>query len=181
MEINVDLLRQIRDTANWFIELPTRLVSAYLGTKEGFLNRRERVKRAKEIAELREIAKIIQSLYHSKGDLLAWADRMQIDNDIESAQDVREIFSNVVLKLDVIREAMNETPLSNLQLGAEVSFQLGKAKAAYNALAEISDRVIIEDRGIIEILSYVEKMQNAGYQLLKEVDAHRRLIDNTYD
>ena len=180
MEINLDLLKQVRESADWFIGLPRKLVSAYMGTKEDCLNRRERIQKAKELAELREIGKTIQSLYFFKGKLLAWATQVQVDKDVESAQYIREIFSSVVANLDEIWVALSETPLSNSQLGAEVSLQLGKAKAIYETLSSLSDEAIIEDRAMLEILAHVEDMQESGRLLLMEVDEHRRRIDCTY-
>jgi hypothetical protein len=180
MPIDLDLLKQVRETADWFIGLPQKLVAAVMGTKLDYLDRRERILKSKELAELREIGKVIQSLYFFKGNILLWVNKVQTQKDIEDVEYVRDLFDSVAKGLDNIWNVMSETPLSNTQLGADVSMQIAKAKATYEALRDLPDQAILDDRGILDILASMEEMMGAGRLLLMQVDDHRNQIDNTY-
>lgn len=180
MPIDLDLLKQVRETADWFIGLPQKLIAAVMGTKLDYLDRRERILKSKELAELREIEKVIQSLYFFKGNILLWANKVQTQKDTEDVECVRDLFDSVAKGLDDIWKVMSETPLSNTQLGADVSTQIAKAKATYEALRDLLDHAILDDRGILDILASMEEMMGAGRLLLMQVDDHRSQIDNTY-
>jgi hypothetical protein len=75
MQIDVDLLKQFRESADWIMQLPEKMVRAIMNTKIALLNRRERIAEYKELAELREISKSIQQLYGFKGNILAVCER----------------------------------------------------------------------------------------------------------
>jgi hypothetical protein len=61
--IDLDLVKQFRETVEWFVHLPEKLVTAVMEPKRVYLERRERIQKAKELVELREIGKSIQGLY----------------------------------------------------------------------------------------------------------------------
>jgi hypothetical protein len=103
-----------------------------------------------------------------------------MDKDVEAAQEIRGLFGSVAKHLDDIWAVMSETSLSNIALGAEVAFRIGQAKVTYEALHDLPDSVIFDDRGILDILAAMEEMVEAGGNLLMEVDDHRRRIEATY-
>ena len=76
---------------------------------------------------------------------------------------------------------MSETPLSNTQLGAEISLQIAVAKRTYESLRDLPDHLMIEDRNLLEIVADMNVIMEAGDLLLMKVDEHRRNIDLTYD
>ena len=128
MNIDVDLLKQFRETVDWFIELPNKLVSAVMGLKVSISDWRNRIAKTKEIAELREIGKCIQSLYFYKGNALFYLNRMQRERSVSDLVQLRAFFDEAIYALDCVWVIMSETPLSNKQLGAEVALELPKAK-----------------------------------------------------
>lgn len=180
MQIDFDLLKQVRETADWFLQLPEKLVAAVMGPRVAYLERRARISKSKELAELREIGKSIQQLYLSKGSIIDWANRIQNQNQAEDVGYVKELFGEVARGLDEIWLVMSETPLSNTELGAEVALQIATAKKTYEALSHLPDQAILSDRGLPDIMKAMEEMMDAGRLLLAKVDEHRRHIDFSY-
>lgn len=181
MPIDLDLLKQVRETADWFMHLPEKLVAAVMGPKLARLDRRERILKSKELAELREIGKSIQQLYSFKGNIILWANALQVGKEVEDVEYCRNLFGDVAEKLDEIWSVMSETPLSNTQLGAEISLQIAVAKRTYESLRDLPDHLMIEDRNLLEIVADMNVIMEAGDLLLMKVDEHRRNIDLTYD
>jgi hypothetical protein len=179
MQIEVDLLKQCRETADWFLKLPEKLVTAVMGTQQVYYNRRERIQKAKELAAIREIGKNIQDLYTHKGNIYVSLNAMQLQRNIGDVEYVRGLFSRVAEELSEICLVMSETPLSNAQLGAEVSLQIAIAKKAYEALRDLPEEAILGDRRLLDILADLDEMREAGGFLLRMVDQHRRQLDNT--
>jgi hypothetical protein len=180
MQIDSNLIKQVEGITTWFFALPQKILSATLGTQEVYFRRRERIQKQRELAEIREVGKLIQSLYFSKGSLLLLANAMQMDRDTAIADEFRTIFGSIANSIDGIWEAISETPISNLSLGAEISTHLGLTKATYNSLCLLPDEAILDDRRLLEIIRMVEQMQEVGSLILLEVDQHRLRLDSTY-
>jgi hypothetical protein len=179
MQIEVDLLKQCRETADWFLKLPEQLVIAVMGTQQVYYNRRERIQKAKELAAIREIGKTIQNLYIRKGNIYVSLNDMQLQRNTGDVEYVRGLFSGVAEELGEIFLVMSETPLSNAQLGAEVSVEIAIAKKTYEALRDLPEDAILDDRRLLDILADLDEMREAGGFLLRMVDQHRRQLDNT--
>lgn len=156
-------------------------IAAVMEPKRVYLERRERIQKAKELVELREIGKSIQGLYFWKGNIILWANGMQAQKRVEDVEYVRDLFAHVAERLDYIWLVMSETPLLNTQLGSEAALQIAKAKKIYEALRDLPDQAIIEDRGLLDILAEMQEMAEVGNALLMKVDEHRRQIDHTHD
>jgi hypothetical protein len=107
MQIDVDLLKQFRESADWIMQLPEKMVKAIMNTKVALLNRRERVAKYKELAELREIGKSIQQLYAFKGNILLYANIMQRERNFEDIKEIRRLFASAVELLDDIWAAIS--------------------------------------------------------------------------
>jgi hypothetical protein len=117
MLIDVDLLKQFRETADWVMQLPEKLVKAVMDTKLTSLNRRERIAKYKELAELREIGKSIQELYGFKGNLLLYANIIQRERTVEDIKEIRILFAGAAAALDDlllprIRHTTERTPIT---------------------------------------------------------------------
>jgi hypothetical protein len=180
MQIDIDILRQVRETADWFIQLPAKLVAAIMGTRLSYLDRRERISKLKELAVLREMGKVMQELYFFKGDILGWLHNIQSRRLAEDIAHVRGIFDDVIARLDIIWLVMSETPLSDTKLGAEAALEIAKGKRTYKRLRDLPDEVILADHGLLDIFEDINKMMAAGDHLLKMIEEHRQRIDNTY-
>jgi hypothetical protein len=105
---------------------------------------------------------------------------MQAQKRVEDVEYVRDLFARVAERLDHIWLVMSETPLSNTQLGSEAALQIAKAKKIYEALRDLPDQAIIEDRGLLDILAQMQEMAEVGNLLLMKVDEHRHQIDHTH-
>jgi hypothetical protein len=173
MQIEVDLLKQCRETADWFLKLPEQLVIAVMGTQQVYYNRRERIQKAKELAAIREIGKTIQNLYIRKGNIYVSLNDMQLQRNTGDVEYVRGLFSGVAEELGEI------FLVSNAQLGAEVSVEIAIAKKTYEALRDLPEDAILDDRRLLDILADLDEMREAGGFLLRMVDQHRRQLDNT--
>jgi hypothetical protein len=171
------LMERVQKIADWFIQLPTKLVDAIMDPQVHFYERRERIQKARELQAIREIGMTIQTLYLFKGNVYTWANHLQAQKEVEDVQYVRELFREIVQSMDYIWEALSETPLSNLELGAEISKWLAEARGTYSALAEAPDADILGDRGLLDILAAMDSMQQTGSFLIRLVDGHRQKLD----
>jgi hypothetical protein len=178
MQIDVDLVKQFRECADWVMQLPEQLVKAVMDTKLTLLNRRERIARYKELAELREIGKSIQELYGFKGNLLLYVNIIQRERTVEDIEKIRLLFSGSAAALDDMWSAISETPISNMQLGIEAAQQIKRAKMVFETLRDLPNDAILDDRQLLDILADVQYMADAGKRLVMTVDAHRRDLDS---
>jgi hypothetical protein len=71
--------------------------------------------------------------------------------------------------------------LSNAELAAEISFQIGKAKRTYEVLSDLPEEAILDGRRLLDILEDLDQMKAMGDMLLRMVDGHRKHLDDTYD
>jgi hypothetical protein len=181
MQIDIDLLKQCRETADWFLKLPEKLVTAVMGPREIYLDRRERIQKAKELAALREVGKIIQNLYLVKGNIFVALNEMQYQKDAGAVEYVRDLFMGAAEALGDICSVVSEIPLSSAQLGAEVSLEIAKAKKTYEALGDLPEEAILDDRRLLDILACLDEMRQTGDFLLRMLDGHRQHLDNTRD
>lgn len=178
--IDVNLVKQAIELADWFVALPQKLVDAVMGTRLAFYTRKERIEAAKELAALREVGKSIQHLYFFKGNIFTWVNRIQSQQDAEGAEEIRDMFGFVATQLEDVWQALQDTPISNLALGAEVSQMLSASKLTYTKLSQLTDSEIFSDRGLVEIVAAMEAMEKSGNGILFRVDEHRRQLDATF-
>jgi hypothetical protein len=143
MKIDLNLIKETRETTDWLLALPDKLVSAVMKPQECFLRRRERIDRLKELVEIREIGKAIQSLYLSKGDLVQWVQEVQSARRFEDAVYVKELFRTIVHGVTNIRETVAYTSISNTSLGAESALFLARAELVYQKLSELPDEFVL--------------------------------------
>jgi hypothetical protein len=81
MKIDIHPIKEIRETTDWLLAFPEKLIDAVMKPQERFLRRRERIQRLKEIVEIKEIGKALQSVYLLKGSLIHWINEMQSGGD----------------------------------------------------------------------------------------------------
>jgi hypothetical protein len=179
MQIDVDLLKQFRETADWLMQLPEKLVAAVADTKLSLLNRRERIAKYKELAELREIGKSIKELYGFKGNILVYANIIQRERSARDIEQIRDVFARAAAALDDIGLAIGETPISSMKLGAEAAQQIGIAKTVYERLRDLPNEALLDDRRLLDLLADLNYMAEAGKRLLIMVDERRRELDHS--
>lgn len=180
MKIDAELVREVRKLASWFIALPDKIVEMVMKPQESYLIRRERIKKLKELVELREVGKEIQHLYIAKGSIVSWVEQLQNNPSAEYVIYVRELFSEVETKAKIIKDVLSETALSNSSLGTDAASFLSRMELAYKRLAELPSDVLLQDSTVREIAGLLERMQAAGAILVQRVDEHRKYLDGTY-
>jgi hypothetical protein len=180
MKIDLNLIKETRETTDWLLAFPDKLVSAVIKPRESFLRRRERIHRLKELVEIREIGKAIQSLYFFKGDLVQWRHELQSERRLEDAVHVRELFVSLKNGVADIRETVAYTSISNTSLGAEAALFLARAELVYQKLSELPDEILLDDKAIPEIARLLERIIHAASTLLKQLDEYRKLLDHVY-
>lgn len=180
MKIDAKLIKEVRETADWLINFPSKLVEMIMKPREEYFDRRERIARLKELVELREIGKEIQRLYISKGSIVHWIGELQSGGLNGDAKSVRELFSEVELSAGRIKQVVSESAFSNTSLGAEAAQYLSRIELAYQKLAALPDEELMKDAVVQEIAGLMERMEQGGTILVKELDKHRKLLDHTY-
>lgn len=110
-----ELIREVRNSIDFIIDLPKKLSSILGDCQIASCDRRERIRRQKENAEIREIGKCLQQAYHFKGDFIAWAKSVSDRTNDEDVQFVKEIFDEVANCLDQVRKTIHTAikPYSN--------------------------------------------------------------------
>ena len=146
IKIDAELVRELRETANWLLEFPEKVVAAILKPREEFLRRRERIQKLKEIVELREIGKSIQIIFRHKGGVVHWVQSIQSGQDIEQLPELREMFNKIASGLDDLKAIVSETSVSDTNLGAEATMFLARAALAHRQLAGLPNEALLNDR-----------------------------------
>lgn len=180
VKIDEGLIREVRETTDWLLSFPAKLVSAIMMPREAYFGRRERIDTLKEMVDIREIIKDIQRLYFFKGNLVQCIREVQSAQHREEAALIRDIFVDVKQRVDDIRKSIARTAFSNANLVAEASMFLARAERAYHKLSELPDDVLWKDEAIAEIALLLEEIVRQAAPLLKKLDEHRRLLDHTY-
>lgn len=171
-----ELIKQVGEIADWFLALPEKLVGAVMGSQEVFYENRERIRKLKELAILHEAGTDLSFLVVFKGNVYVWINRLQAQERVEEVEYVRNIFNNVVERLDSMLEKLRKSPLSSLELMVEISKKIGEARATYAALAALPDSAILEDRQLIDIVDAMQRMEQDGEFLIRLVDDHRKKL-----
>lgn len=180
MKIDANLIEEIRETADWMLVLPEKLVSAVLKPQEEYLRRRERIRRLKEIVELREIGKTIQQLYFFKGSIIHWVQEIQSEQKADDIKYVRELFEEIANGIEALKDTLAETSLSDTSLGAEASMFLSRAALAHRRLAALPEEALLNDRAVIEIVTLMERLTTEAGALIEKLDEHRKVLDYSY-
>jgi hypothetical protein len=180
MKIDLNLIKEARETVDWLLSFPEKLVSTVMAPRETWLGRRERIRKLKEIVEVREIIKAIQDVYWTKGNLSKQIQQIQSVKTPENAAIIRELFEAVAGGLAEIRAVLKEASLSNTSLSTEAAIFLAKTEAVYDRLAALPDEGLLNDEAIVEIAGIVQLMIRQASVVLKQLDDYRLLLDHTH-
>jgi len=178
--IDGSLIKEIRNTADWFLALPSKIIGAYFAPQQTYYVRRERIRKLKEIVEVREIAKELQELFLMKGSAVHYVRELQADPDPQSAKHLREFLLEVAAGISRVKEAVADISTSNIVLASEGPMFLARADAAYRKLAALPDDVLLNDDAIQQIVGQLENIMKAGGELIQKLDEHRRELDASF-
>lgn len=174
------LIKEIRETTQFFLKLPELVSTTFLDAELAFRSRRERIQKLKEIVELRELAKILQNLYHAKSNLLVEAKRARDEKNIEHAKIIKYEISYINEELEDFRDIIKKTSFSNTALATETCMFVARAIKIYELFFTIKDEDLVEDEILVEIANSVVKLSETGTHLIKKLDEHRKYLDHTY-
>lgn len=178
------LVKELRETCNYILELPDKLFSLVAEYKIKSLSRQERINALKELVELREIGKILQNMYFWKGDFIGFVKGIETSENAsinnEDIKYIKEVFLCISEGLKELNITLSETAFSNTQLATDASLFIGKAIHQYNSLAALSDSQLVECGSLVEICTSVEEITKNGTALIERLDEERRLLDHTY-
>ena len=177
------LVREVRETADWILQLPVKLIAAWQQPSEELHSRRERIRKLKELTELREIGKNLQYLYFWKGDMIAFAQKLDAAPDQvspEAEEWFKESFDTTAAHLKEMREQIADSSFSNLGTSIEAISTLSRAIVAYEALRDAPKGLLLHSGKVAELCSVLISLEDAGHEFIKRVDERRHLLDHTY-
>jgi hypothetical protein len=177
--IDLNLMKQVTDLADWFMALPTKLVEAVMAPRKAFLDAKEKIAKLEELAALREVGGYVQSLYWFKGNIYQWLNHLQVQQKVEGVEYVKGLFADAVSALTAVEEIMKRTPLSNLSLASEAALKIAEGKRTFEALATLPDADILGDRGLIDIIAAMDTIMENGSFLARLADHHRQELEGT--
>jgi hypothetical protein len=178
--IDLNLMKQVSDLADWFMTFPTKLVEAVMAPRKAYLAEKENIAKLNEMAALREIGQHVTTLYIFKGNIYQWINRLQAQESAEEADYVRDMFLWAADALNSVEEILRRTPLSNLTLASEAASKVAEGKRTYQSLAKLSDGDILGDRGLIDIVAAMDSMIDNGSFLVRLADHHTQELEGKH-
>lgn len=175
-----NLLKEIRETSEFILKLPEKLVDLLLKPQLHYHGQRERIKILKELVEMREIGKLLQRLYFKKGDFIAYVKSIDEIGDIKEAEEIKLCFSEIKGELDAIRQIIQECSFSNTELATEAILFIARASRAYEILLSIPDEQLVNSGHLEEIFNLITSMEQTGKEFIKRLDEERRVLDHSY-
>jgi hypothetical protein len=172
------MIKEIRDSFDYLVRLPKLLVQQFFDIKDECYERRDRIRKQKEIVELREVGKSLLKIYSAKGDLSEKVRGERIsDEDVEM---IRENLSFILIGLEDIESSLLETTFNDIQPIVTALNHLKKCRAVYSHLLTVPRDEFLLNSVQMKICLQVEELSDAGKAFIEELDSHRKLLDYTY-
>jgi hypothetical protein len=179
--IDISIVGEIREATELLLDIPNKLVQMVANPQITFYETKERIRRYREIAELREIGKCLQSLYFRKGELLAdWATTVDKTEDVEATKHILSTFEGILYQLNEINKIISDATFSNTSLATEAILTLKRAQLVYGQLMKCSPQEILDGHHLPEIMGFIDRLLDAGSTLIQRLDQERKLLDHTY-
>jgi hypothetical protein len=176
--IDINIIKQVTEFADWLLSLPMKLVDAVMKPQQSYLENKIRISKLNELTALREISEHLQHLYIWKGNVYVWANNMQAQRKTENVEYAREIFSMASDQLGEIEKILIKTPFSDLHLTTQAALKIAEAKSAYRYFANLPDAEILGDRGLIDIIAALDSMEKSGEFLFRLIDVHQKELEH---
>jgi hypothetical protein len=174
------LIKELRETVQAIGHLPTGLLDTIMAPVERFRDRRERLRKQTELAELRELIKILNGLMISKGSLVAGV-RAQLRRS--SSTDIswlREDLERIPALLEEARDWLLNSSLSSVEAAAQGAQVLGSSQALFRELAALPDDELFREEVLLGLVEDIDAAQTEAHAVFAKVDAHRQLLDHSY-
>jgi hypothetical protein len=181
MQIDFNLAKSLTELADYFLALPEKLVEAGMQPFAKYYGMKERIARGKELVELREIAKLLQRLYISKGSILPFLRQPEAErpNSAELTEEVQWFVNEVLKSLTLLSELSRTASFGSFTLAAEGALRIGQAQAFWRQLEGLSGSELIATGRISSLAAELERLQASGTPLLEAVDQYRLSLDRT--
>lgn len=176
MVINFDILKVIRESIDWLLELPDKIVLAIYRPSVSMRTARQRIALLRELAELDEVSKAIGNLYFSKGSIIAWIEDAQKQRSKDDVEYIRYLFRDAASGIRGIKETLGATVVGSTLLTTEAALLLTRAELAYEKLAKEDDDTLLTDTAIVEIAKKMEYLTSRGRELMEALDNRRRIL-----
>jgi len=179
------LLKELRQAAEFLLQLPKTLVTLLPDLKIAYLNRKERIRVLKEIVELREFGKQLQDLYFFKGNLIEFAKECG-EGDGDASDDswriatLKEMFGETHESLERIRSSIADFYFVQTSIAVEALLFLAQASGIFKRLSMLPDAALRDKNSLVEICSFMEQLLDQANKFIEELDSHRKLLDYSY-
>ncbi|HKY53345.1 MAG TPA: hypothetical protein VJM08_03525 [Anaerolineales bacterium] len=177
--VDFNLVKQVTDLADWFFGLPAKLVSAVMEPQKTYYEDKERIAKLKELQAIRELGEHLQSLLFFKGNIYRWINRLQVQEQVEEVEYVRDLFVFAIDALKSAEQVMKDNSFSSLTLVLDATQKLIEARQAYESFAALSDVEILQERRLIDIVASMEDFQRSGSSLIMHADSHRKELEDS--
>jgi hypothetical protein len=178
--MDFSIIKEVREAAEFLLQLPEKLLRSVMDPQVVFYERRERLRKYRELGELREIAKILQSLYFTKGSMAEWARVIESKRDIEHAERLVREFKTANAGLDDILDTISQSTFSNSLLATEAIIEIRRAKAVYAQLSEANPAELLDGNHLSEICEILDHLMESATETIKKLDEHRKNLDCSY-
>jgi hypothetical protein len=176
-----ELLKELRESAEFILRLPKALLTLLPELKIAYMERKERIRVLKEIVELREFGKELQDLYLFKGSLLEFAkDCAEGDADDGRIEDLKGLFEEMHISLERIRSSVADFYFAQTSIAVEALLFLARASGTFKRLSLLPNAALRDKDSLIEICSLMEKMLEEASEFINELDNQRKLLDYSY-
>lgn len=179
MGLDLNLAKSATDFVDYLLKFPAKLVEAVYGPKEAYLDRRERIARQAELAELRSIGKLLNSLVVTKYSVVPYLRQAEKNPWPERVGLLREAIDGVQSRFGELKSLLDEASFSSLALVVEASERIAKGQAVFCQLAEALDEEVVASGILADIAERIEALQAEAGAFLKRVDDHSKTIGHT--
>jgi hypothetical protein len=175
-----ELIKQIRETADFLLTLPQKIVAAVMGTRHGYFAWKERIAAQRELAAVREVGKKLQTLYFWKGDMIAFINSIDFETELKFVTEFRQMFGEIADGLDELQEILKETAFSNTKLATDAALLISKASRSYRSMSALPESSLCQREVLRSMGIEMERLTDAGGELIQQLDDQRRVLDHTY-
>lgn len=177
---SAEVLRELRAWCDWLIDLPRKIRAKIEAHDDLRFGRQERIRRQKEIVELRELTKSVVNLFLTKGSLAEWIKELQRKGGAENANYIRESLVDISYGIAELKVAVGDFPGLGFLLSADAAQQIGRAQILFEHLATRSDEELLGAAMLVEIVERLETSMEDACALFERLDEARKLLDHTY-
>ncbi|MDR3044963.1 MAG: hypothetical protein LBU75_11995 [Desulfovibrio sp.] len=177
-----EIVREIRNCLDWLIKLPSNILKEIEEFSRVGLRRKERIEAQIMIARYKELGKMIQNLYFTKGNIVSLAKDIleTYPNNKNNILYFRELIGDIVLTLKEIKESLPDLGIENQIIMFELVVYLNRLVLFYEKYLTYSDDDVVYCGEIDKISEYIESVRIEADFFIEELNRVRRVLDYTH-